>query len=308
MNKKWAVPFLFSVSADAILTYSYMGNNWFPILFIGFFCDALLSIVFIGLYAACRAIRDFRSKPLPKWAALFALSPIVLIVYIFYGGLRVVTIDRFLSRGVVVSISILGFIIFWHGVRGCFRQLRREKNKSKPFKNKREVVLPLEIEVNRPAIVETKEEKLLKSEEGKPKANSIGKKEVDFSETDYINQVNGLIHIMLETCPITAQAAVDKFMTNKRALGYLFGVHDYLSRRTNLINKETTEEFVISIQLSYSNIFGDKSGEALFNATCSFLSDETFKNGQKIGVAESARYLEKGELPTSFYLLLMLGR
>lgn len=290
-----------------------MDNTWNFIINSTIICDGALGIVLAILYAFCQFARNFRCKPFSKLAAIFMLMPFVLVIYFFYFAFRMAMAHSILGGiPTIAPMSIPGFVIFWYGVRACYRQLRRVENEGKPIeeqqtvKRKESTPPPRQPEAKPLTLAKTERHNIPKPKEVKPPAtNNAGKKEVDFSESDYIKQVNGLVRIMLGTCPITPQDAVDKFMTSKRALGYLFGVHDYLAHRTNLINKETPEEFAISVQLSYEIIFGERSGEALFNATCSFLQDKDFKEGQKIGANESSRYLEKGELPTSFYLILI---
>lgn len=275
-------------------------------------CDGLLVVVFAILFSFSRFVRNLRNKPFSKPAAVFMLVPFILVIYFFYFAFRMAMAHSILGGiPTIAPMSIPGFVIFWYGVRACYRQLRRVENEGKPIeeqqtvKRKESTPPPQQPGAKPLTLAKTEKHNFPKPKEAKAPAKSSGKKEVDFSETDYIKQVNGLVRIMLGTCPITPQDAVDKFMTSKRALGYLFGVHDYLAHRTNLINKETPEEFAISVQLSYEIIFGEKAGDALFNATCSFLKDPDFKNGQKIGVEESSRYLEKGQLPSSFYLILI---
>ena len=275
-------------------------------------CDGLLGIVFAILFAFSQFSRNLRGKPFSKPIAVFMLVPFILVIYLFYFAFRMGLASSILGgTPTIAPMSIPGFAIFWYGVRACYRQLRRVENEGKPIEEKqaagkKENTPPPQQPGAKPlTLAKTEKHNFPKPKEAKASAKNSGKKEVDFSESDYIKQVNGLVRIMLGTCPITPQDAVDKFMTSKRALGYLFGVHDYLAHRTNLINKETPEEFAISVQLSYEIIFGEKAGDALFNATCSFLKDPDFKNGQKIGVEESSRYLEKGQLPSSFYLILI---
>ena len=228
-------------------------------------CDGLLVVVFAILFSFSRFVRNLRNKPFSKPVAVFMLVPFILVIYFFYFAFRMAMAHSILGGiPTIAPMSIPGFVIFWYGVRACYRQLRRVENEGKPIIEEQQTVKrkesapppPRQPEAKPLTLAKTERHNIPKPKEVKPPAtNNAGKKEVDFSESDYIKQVNGLVRIMLGTCPITPQDAVDKFMTSKRALGYLFGVHDYLAHRTNLINKETPEEFAISVQLSYEFIF-----------------------------------------------------
>jgi hypothetical protein len=72
-------------------------------------------------------------------------------------------------------------------------------------------------------------------------------------------------------------------MTNKVALGYIFGMHDGLMQDRRMCSAEQQNNALSIIEDSYKGIFGGQAGFALFSTSISLQDDPDFLNGRMDG-------------------------
>lgn len=82
------------------------------------------------------------------------------------------------------------------------------------------------------------------------------------------------------------------FMTNKEALGYIFGAYDYLSQYFGLLSCGR-DKVMASMVSSYNTLWSNPSGKAIFSLSLSLQDDQEFIKGRELGGNEAAFFLQK---------------
>lgn len=99
--------------------------------------------------------------------------------------------------------------------------------------------------------------------------------------------------------------AFSSIMTNKRAAGYLFGLHDALLQERGLRNEMAAANKLM--EESYQTLFGNQSGYLLFSMSRNNQDDTEFHEGRMEGGEELVSFIENMMLPLGLGRMLVLG-
>lgn len=123
---------------------------------------------------------------------------------------------------------------------------------------------------------------------------------------DYLALVNSFFYMMVPPNLVKLDDAYEKIISNKKAMGYLYGVHFRLFMRTE-IKKCTALQMIDILDLSYQDIFGFVDGYNLFTDTATSIKDDEFQRGQLRGILAVDDYMDKDIYPADFYSILGYG-
>ena len=96
--------------------------------------------------------------------------------------------------------------------------------------------------------------------------------------------------------------AFAEIMTNRRALGYVFGLHDALLQRHGLMDLAAAE-----IERSYIELFGSSAGHALFSMSLNSQTDDAFVQGRASGGKDGCEFVDSKIPPLGLARILILG-
>jgi hypothetical protein len=126
-----------------------------------------------------------------------------------------------------------------------------------------------------------------------------------YSAPAFLSTAESLIRIQLLPSFEKPSKAFGSIMTNGRAAGYVFGLHDALLQ--SLALRDDPKKMVDLMEQSYKNIFGEQAGYALFSSSTSRQGDDDFIEGQIEGGNEFVEFMDKGTPPLGLGRLLIFS-
>lgn len=127
-------------------------------------------------------------------------------------------------------------------------------------------------------------------------------------EQKYIMIVEGLISAQLASGFSTPRESFGTLMTNKAALGYVFGFHDALLQHTGLYDSIDSDKSKKLIEKSYKNIFGEQSGYTLFSSSLNNQENTDFSDGRLVGGNDLFEFTKDKVPPVGLLRILFLPK
>ena len=112
---------------------------------------------------------------------------------------------------------------------------------------------------------------------------------------DCISKINIIIAMQLSPRYNYPKDAMDELLTSKKAIGYLFGIHQCFFRHTGLLtegdaSKESIEKMTWILTLSYKSIFGKVAGNKLLKLSTQYYKNEYFLSGKNNAIKEVKQF------------------
>lgn len=104
-----------------------------------------------------------------------------------------------------------------------------------------------------------------------------------------------------------ASEAFSSIITNKLAMGYVFGTFDSLVQKFQLFSPDNPTIGLRVIEVAYLKVFGEFGGNALFGMAKAMQGDPEFFKGRCIGGNEVVAFLEHKEPPLGLGRIVLLG-
>lgn len=127
------------------------------------------------------------------------------------------------------------------------------------------------------------------------------------AEAFYLDTVEKLLAIQLMPKYASPKEAFGSVMTNKRAAGYVFGFHDSLLQRLQLVDPAKTAKGAALMEESYKRTFGEQAGFALYSMSAASQENPEFQEGRMNGGNEIVEYIERKVPALGLGRILILG-
>jgi len=137
------------------------------------------------------------------------------------------------------------------------------------------------------------------------KAKITGESATSESSRSYQSIMATLVGVQLMTSFEKASQAFPTFMTDTKAAGYLFGLHDAYAQ--HIYGRKPDKSFP-EIKASYLGLFGESAGYALFSKTAVDQEKPEFQLGMLQGGREMYAYIERGVHPFGLMNHLVFDR
>lgn len=122
-----------------------------------------------------------------------------------------------------------------------------------------------------------------------------------------VESARHLIELQLLVRYPSLPKAFSSIVSNKAALGYLFGFHDYLFQKAGLHDPDDSKKTLILIKYTYQRLFGDNAGGLIYAATSACLKEEDFLKGDSEGANDIRDYLNEKTPPLGLNRILTLN-
>lgn len=126
----------------------------------------------------------------------------------------------------------------------------------------------------------------------------------DEATEKFLSLVEGCLILQLGPRFSSLSEAFGSIMADKKAAGYVFGVHDALAQRFGLANSKDKTGDLQPIESSYKKLFGAQAGFALFDMSISRQSDPDFHKGRMIGGSELVELIKDRTPPMGLNRIL----
>lgn len=121
-------------------------------------------------------------------------------------------------------------------------------------------------------------------------------------EEVFIKTVSGLVSPQLAKGRESPKKAFGSVMTNKRAQGYLFGIHDAMLQALGLRGAQDSAKSLM--ETCYKGMFGEQAGFALLSMSLSNQDDPAFHKGRMEGGGELDGFLDRNIRPAGLAAIL----
>lgn len=121
-------------------------------------------------------------------------------------------------------------------------------------------------------------------------------------EAVFIRTVSGLLSPQLAQGREGPKQAFGSVMTNKRALGYVFGVHDAMLQALGLRGDQDAAKDLM--EKCCKEMFGESAGFALLSMALHSQDDPAFHKGRMEGGGELEAFLDRKARPSGLYVIL----
>lgn len=133
----------------------------------------------------------------------------------------------------------------------------------------------------------------------KPESKSESKEDV------FVKTVSGLLSPQLSQGRESAKKAFGAVMTDKRAQGYVFGMHDAMLQALGMRGNQDSAKNLM--ETCYKGIFGEQAGFALLSMSLNNQDDPTFHKGRMEGGGELDVFLDRKSRPAGLAAILQGG-
>ncbi len=127
------------------------------------------------------------------------------------------------------------------------------------------------------------------------------------AEKSIISLIEQLLTVQLTPNYNRPRDAFSVLMTNKLAVGYVFGFHDSCITTFGRIDPNEPKAGLSLIRTSYQSIFGNQSGSALFEMSIVSQKDSEFQIGRQSGGEEFIEFTQQKTPPLGLGRILILG-
>lgn len=121
-------------------------------------------------------------------------------------------------------------------------------------------------------------------------------------EDAFIRTVSGLLSPQLAQGRESPKMAFGAVMTNKRAQGYVFGMHDAMIQALGLRGDQNTAKALM--ETCYKGMFGEQAGFALLSMSLGNQDDPAFHKGRMEGGGELDGFLDRKIRPAGLAAIL----
>lgn len=122
-------------------------------------------------------------------------------------------------------------------------------------------------------------------------------------EEVFIKTVSGLLSLQLAQGRESPKKAFGSVMTNKRAQGYVFGMHDAMLQALGLRGNQDSAKSLM--ETCYKGVFGEQAGFALLSMSLSNQDDPAFHKGRMDGGGELDGFLDRNIRPAGLAAILL---
>ena len=133
------------------------------------------------------------------------------------------------------------------------------------------------------------------------------KKISDNDKDEIFDLIGKLIATQVSLEYETPKKAFGAIMKNKVASGYIFGFHDAMLQKFELVNESDIKNSALAIKQGYKKIFGEPSGYALYSMAMSMERDNDFQKGRMIGGNDLIDFFENKNPPLGLNRILFLN-
>jgi len=124
-------------------------------------------------------------------------------------------------------------------------------------------------------------------------------------EDVFVRTVSGLLSPQLAQGRESARKAFGEVMTNKRAQGYVFGVHDAMLQALELRGDQDAAKDLM--ERCYKGLFGESAGFALLTMSLNSQDDPAFHKGRMEGGGELEGFLDRKARPSGLAAIFAGG-